>query len=230
MRFEEVANALRLVSGEVVGNDMDFSIAGLMGNDFAKKANKLLAGMTCGSFAENLACCCVEGCIKRQSPVTVVFESMPFGTPRRKRQHGIETIQSLNGRLFVHTEDGCVSRRVHVETNNIGGFGFEIRIVRRPIVFNSVWLQSGAPPDAGNGRFRNTQMLCQFANAPVCRTIRRLAARPSQNASFQLRSAFLSCSSGMSREQTRDTASQKALFPTTDVRCTAGKNFLDLSV
>src|ERR1051326_3075741 len=218
------------MSREVIGNDMDFSIACLMSNDIGKKANKFLAGMACGCLAENFARGGVEGGVKRQRSMPVVFETMPFGTSRRQRKHGVEAIQSLNSRLFIHTEHGRMPRRAHVKTDDIGGFGFEVGIIRCHVPFNSVRLQARALPDTGDGGFRNSQMRCQFTNTPVRRTIGRLAASPSQNARLQLRPAFLNCSSRMPREQTSDTSTLKALFPTTDICCVARKNLLDLSV
>ena len=40
----------------------------------------------------------------------VVFETVAFGTSRRERQDGIETIQGLNGGLLIDTEHGRVLR------------------------------------------------------------------------------------------------------------------------
>ena len=41
---QKLTHPLRFMSRQIVGNDMDFSIAGLMGKDIAEKADKLLAG------------------------------------------------------------------------------------------------------------------------------------------------------------------------------------------
>ena len=40
----------------------------------------------------------------------VVFESVPFGSPRRKRKHRIQAIQRLNGGLLIHAKHGRVLR------------------------------------------------------------------------------------------------------------------------
>jgi len=93
---------------------------------------------------------------------------MPFCTSRRKRKDRIETIQSLNGRLFVHTKHCRVARRMHVETNDIGGFGFEIRIVRRHIAFESMGLQTSVLPTLGQRSFSERQdglPICGRSNA-----------------------------------------------------------------
>src|SRR5256885_16839133 len=98
-----------------------------MGKDIAKKSDKFLAGMTCGCLTENLTCCCVEGRVKRQSSMPVILESMPFCASRRKRQDRIETIQSLNGCLFINTKHCRVSRRIHIERSEERRVGKECR-------------------------------------------------------------------------------------------------------
>ena len=58
-----------------------------------------------------------------------IFKAVALGTAGRKGQNRIEPIESLNGALFIHAEDGRVGRRLEVETNNIGRLGLEVRIV-----------------------------------------------------------------------------------------------------
>ena len=44
--------------------------------------------------------------------MAVVLEAVAFGASRRERQDGIETVQGLNGGLFIDAEHGCMLRRV----------------------------------------------------------------------------------------------------------------------
>jgi hypothetical protein len=57
--------------------------------------------------------------------VVVVLESVTLGTPRSKRQHGVQPIQCLNSRLFIHAEHRCMTRWVEVKPDDIGSFGFK---------------------------------------------------------------------------------------------------------
>lgn len=41
----------------------------------------------------------------------VIFEAVPFGSPRRKRKHRIQAIQSLNRGLLIHEKHSRVLRR-----------------------------------------------------------------------------------------------------------------------
>ena len=71
----------------------------------------------------------VQGCIQGQCSVTVVFESMPLGTSGGKGQHWVKPIQSLNGGLFSHAEHGRMAGWIQIQPDDIGGFGFKVRIV-----------------------------------------------------------------------------------------------------
>jgi hypothetical protein len=89
--------------------------------------------------------------------VTVILESMPFGTPRRQRKHGIQTIQSLNGALLVHTEHRCVLGWFHVQRDNIRRLLLEMRIVAGHVAIQTVWLEPCPPPDSLYGRLAQSE-------------------------------------------------------------------------
>ena len=42
---------------------------------------------------------------QRERAVAVILEAVTLGAARRQRQHGIEAVERLNGRLLVHGED-----------------------------------------------------------------------------------------------------------------------------
>src|SRR5262245_56107681 len=114
---------------------------GLMRDDIAKKRNELFAGVTCGGFAEHFSGCRVQRRIQRQSSMAVIFKAMSFRPAWRKWKNGVQPIQCLNRRLFVHAKYGGMAGWIHVEPNNVGGFGFEIRIIRYHVTFESMRLQ-----------------------------------------------------------------------------------------
>jgi hypothetical protein len=90
--------------------------------------------------------------------VPVVFEAVAFGTSRRERQDGIETIQGLNGGFLIDAEHGRVAavgadRRRRCRR----GFAFELGVVAGHVAFETVRLQAGFLPDAMHGVFADTQ-------------------------------------------------------------------------
>ena len=52
-----------------------------------------------------------------------------LGAAGRERQHAVASVERLNRRLFVDTEDYGVARRIEVETDDVRGFALEVGIV-----------------------------------------------------------------------------------------------------
>ena len=119
-----------------------------------------------------------------------VFKPVRLGAPWRKGQHGIETIQSLNGGLFIHTEDRRVSRRVQIEANNIRGLGFKVRVVADHVVAQPGWLQPVTLPDSGHGHVGGAELLGQAPGTPMRAAVIGAAPGPLQNSRFQLGRTF----------------------------------------
>ena len=63
----------------------------------------------------------------------MVFESMLFRRARRKWKHRIQTIQRLNRSLFIDAENRGVLGRIHIQSDDIGGFFLELWIVARHV-------------------------------------------------------------------------------------------------
>jgi hypothetical protein len=123
---QEALHELGFVGGEVVHDKMDFLAGGLCGDDFLEKADELLAGVAAGSASDELAAAGLQGGIKGEGAVTEILKPMTLGPSRRERQHGIEPVEGLDGALFVHAEDGGMGRRGQIQSNDLGGFRFEI--------------------------------------------------------------------------------------------------------
>jgi len=79
----------------------------------------------------------------------------------------------LDGTLFVDAEDRRVKRRLEVKSKDVGSLLFKLRVGAGHVAPESMGLNPGACPDAGDSTVRNLQMPSQFAGAPICRTVRR---------------------------------------------------------
>ena len=83
---------------------------------------------------------------------------MALGAARRKRQHRIEPIQRLNRRLFIHAEHGRMLRRIQVQTDDVGRFRFEIRIVAGQVTLDPMRFQARLFPHPMHQVFADAQM------------------------------------------------------------------------
>src|SRR5438270_13192862 len=104
MLGEKIINLFRFVRRKIVGDDVNFFALRLVDHNVSEKGDKLSRGMPRGGLAEYLTGLGVEGSVQRQRAVAVILEAMALGAPGRERQHRIESIQGLNGRLLVHAE------------------------------------------------------------------------------------------------------------------------------
>ena len=59
----------------------------------------------------------------------VVFESVALDAAGRKPQNRVEPIKCLNGRLLSHAEHRVMPRRIQIQSDNVRGFGLELRII-----------------------------------------------------------------------------------------------------
>jgi hypothetical protein len=64
------------------------------------------------------------------------------------RQHRLATIERLNLRLLVHTQDDCMLGRRNIESDNVAYLGNEVRIGRELERLHPVRLQTEGTPDA----------------------------------------------------------------------------------
>ena len=175
--LQELADGDGFVSGEIVQDDVNLLVSGPKGDDFLEESNELAAGVASGGFAMNPSCGRVQGGIEGERSVAEVLETVAFGTSGRKRQNRVQPVQCLNRRLFIHTEHRGVARRIQVQPNDIGGFGFEVRIVAGHVAFQTMRFQAGFLPGAMHGIFADTQDRSQLAATPVRRAILRLSPR-----------------------------------------------------
>lgn len=133
MLIEERSDQLGFMCREIIGNDVDLLMPWLASDNVGQESDELSRGVAGGRLADYCASLGVERCIQGQGAVSIVLEPMPFCAPWRQRQDGVFTIQCLNRSLFIDTEDRSILRRIQVQADYIGRFGFKIGIVRRQI-------------------------------------------------------------------------------------------------
>ena len=90
MLGEEFADALGLMSGEVIEDDVDLAPARFDGDELAEEGDELLRRMPRCGLTEHRFGAGIEGSVERESAVAVVLEAVSLGTPRREWQDGIE--------------------------------------------------------------------------------------------------------------------------------------------
>jgi hypothetical protein len=120
MGAQKALNACRFMSRKVVGDDMNTGFGRLSSNHLGKKLHELGAGVAVSCLSQDLAGGRVQGRIERKSAVAKGFESVTFGPSRRERQEGIQTVQGLNGALFIDTENSRMGGRLQRETDDSG--------------------------------------------------------------------------------------------------------------
>ena len=117
--------------------------------------------------------------------MAVVLKTVAFGASRRERQNRIQPVQGLNGRLLIHAEHGRVLRRIQVQTDDVGGFRFELGIVAGHVSFQAMRLEAGFLPNAMHGIFADAQCRGQLAATPVRGAVTGLSPRGGQDPGAQ---------------------------------------------
>ena len=227
---QKILNPLGLVRREVVGDHMDLLASGLVRHEVSEEGHELLRGVACSRPAQDLSALRVEGGIERQRAVAVILEAVALEAPRRQRKNGVQAVQSLDGCLFIDTEDRGVLRRIQVEPEDIRSLALEVRVVGGHVALNPVRLDTRALPRTGHCHVWQYHRLGEPADAPVRRTIGRLALRPGQDASFQPWRQHLGDAATVVRVQPSEAALEKPRLPVADKSRTARQNRAHLIV
>src|SRR5882672_4836805 len=112
MQLKEGLHQVGFVRRKVVEDHVDLALVGLCRDDLFQKRNKLLAGVPRSGLAENFPSLRIQGCVERERSMTMVFETVLFGSSRRERQAAVEPVQGLNGTLLIYAENGGILRRI----------------------------------------------------------------------------------------------------------------------
>src|SRR6266403_565240 len=132
MTIDKLPDSGGAMGGEIICDNVDLLALRKAGHDLFQKSNKFRTGVTRRGLAEHLAGFGVERGVERKGAVTVVLKTVSLGSSGRERQHGIESVQSLDGALFVDAEDSRIDRRLQIQANDISSLGFKIRGRRWP--------------------------------------------------------------------------------------------------
>ena len=159
--------------------------------------------------------------------MAVVLESVTLGTSRSERQHRVKPIQCLNSSLFIHAEHRGMTRWIEIKPDDIGNFGFKVRIVAGHIAFEPMRLQSSFSPGPMDGVFAHSQDRSQLAATPVRRSIARFLTRCRQNLRPQSRCQHAGRLTRMMGIQSIHSQPKEARLPADDGRCRGAKLLLD---
>src|SRR6476646_82805 len=214
---QERLHAFGFVRRQIVADDMNLFAPRLMSDDVGEKRYELRAGMTRRCLAQHLAGFGVESGIERERAVTVVLKSVSLDAPRRERQYRIESIQRLNSCFLIDTEHCGMRRGVHVQPDDIGCLGFEVRVIRSHVAIQSVWLEPVLGPDASHHHVRNSQYSGKLARAPLRRTIAGRLLCPRQHSCFEPSDVMARGATPMPSVESAKSLGVEATLPSADV-------------
>ena len=186
MTIDKLPDSGGAMGREIICDNVDLLALGKAGHDLFQKSNKFRTGVTRRGLAQHLAGFGVERGVERKGAVTVVLKTVSLGSSGGERQHGIQSVQSLNGALFVDAKDSRIDWRLQIQANDISSLGFKIRVVAGHVAAKAVGLQSGFGQNTGYSRMVGAKFGRQLPSTPVRRAILGFLSDRSQNLSFQL--------------------------------------------
>ena len=211
--LEEFPDLGGTMGREIIGDDMNFLCRCLTGNNLLEKSHELRAGMAGGSFAEDFATLGVERGKERKRPVPIIFKTVPLRAPWAQGQHRIQPIQCLNGAFLVDAEQRCIDWRLEIQTDDIGRFFLELRIVTGKIAAQSMRLQPSFGQDARYPDVVGANFGRNLASRPMRRSINRFTLGQPQHSGLESNAFFASTPSTMPAIEATEAFSKKALFP-----------------
>jgi hypothetical protein len=216
MLLKKVANQLGFVGREVVEDDMNLLSGRAQRHHFFQEGNEVTAGMAGRGSAVHAAGLGVQCCIERKRSMPVVLEAVTLGASRRKRQHGIEPIQGLDGSLLIDAKHGGMLRRLQIQAENVGRFAFKLGIVAGQVTLQTMGFQARFFPDPMHSVLADAQRGRQFAATPMRGTIAGFLAGGGQNPGPQSRSQNRGLLAGMMGVEPVEPGFQEALLPADD--------------
>src|SRR6185312_6362115 len=178
---QKIADRLGFMRAQVVADDVNGSFWSLTGDQIFQKGDELCTAVAGAGLAHDLAALSIKSRIERKGSMTIILKAVSFSSTGRERQHWIQTIQCLDGTLFVDTEHCSVERRFKVQTEDIGRLLFKLRVGARHVAAYPMGLNSGPRPDTRYSTMGNAQMLSQPSGAPMSRAIGGCLLSGSQN-------------------------------------------------
>src|SRR6516164_2707369 len=181
---EKITDRLGLMGAQVITDDVEGLLLGLASHELFQKRHELCASVAGAGLANHFAGAGMECRVQRQRAVTVILKAVSFGPARGQGQNWVQAVKRLDGTLFVNAEDRRVKRWLEVKSNDVGSLLFKLWVGAGHVAPESMGLNPGASPDAGDSTVRNVQMPSQFAGAPMSRTVRRRLLSSVENLGF----------------------------------------------
>ena len=211
---QKFGDAFGLVGREVIDNGVNSFARRLGGDQLVQKGDKLGAGVPLSHLAQDLAALGFQRGVEREGAMAKVFKTVPFRPTRGEWQHGVEPVESLDGALFIYAEDRGIERRLEIECDDIGRFGFEIGVVTRHVTTQTVRLQSDVGPHSRHARLICAQRSGQRSRAPLGGSAHGFAMQgPVHDARVKLLASGSRLPSTMPTEQSRESFGREALPP-----------------
>ncbi len=221
---QELVDPCGLVRREVVSDDMDLLASKLVGHNVSQEGDELRRGVALGRLAQHLARLHIERRIQRQRAVAEGLEAVPPSATRQQRQHRILAIERMDRRFLVFATHRRVLWRVQGQTNDIGGLGLEIRVVRTDVPLQTRWLEAMLGPNPGHRHVREgaAHLGCQLMRGSVRRAIGWVAfSRPDQHPCFETLGNFITPALRIPGEQSGQPIGLEPPAPATEVAVAA---------
>jgi hypothetical protein len=145
--------------------------------------------------------------------VPIIFKTVPLCAPWAQGQYRVQPIQCLNCAFLVDAEYRCMDRKLEIQTDDIGSFFLELRIVTGKIAAQAMWLPPSLDQDARYPDVVGTNLDGDLASRPMRRSICRFALGQSQHSCLESNAFFAATPSPMPAVEATETFPKKALFP-----------------
>ena len=116
---QKIADRPGFVCAQVIADDVNGLFWSLAGDEIFQKGDELCTGVAGARLANHLAAGGMERRVQRERAVAVILEAVSFGPARGEWQNWVQTIQRLDGTLFVDAEDRRVQRWLEVKSNDV---------------------------------------------------------------------------------------------------------------
>src|SRR5881409_1614167 len=166
--FGQPALHLRMLVGPVVVQDqMNVQLRWDALIDLAQELAELDVAMPGIAGAEDRPLERVQGGKQRRCAVALVVMRHRLTTPLLERQTGLRTVQRLDLRLLVDTQDHGFVRRIEVDSDHIGQLLHKALVARELEGFHAMRLQPVSLPNALHCGMTDPLRLCHAPRAPM---------------------------------------------------------------
>ena len=227
MLGEKRADGLRLVRGQVVGDDMDLSLLRLTGDNVAEERDERRAGVAWDRLAQDLAGAGIERGKQGQRPVPEVLKAVSLRAARRQGQHRVKAVQRLDRGFLIDREHGGVLRGMEIQPDHVRSLRLEVRIVRGHVALEAVRLQACPSPRLRDMIVINGQQPSELPGTPMGAAVRRGVPGLRQDPGFHRRREHRRRLAVVARLQARQARREEPPPPPIDVVAIARQRGFD---